>query len=147
MFMEHLFKHAEVSQFPQNTTVRLGENATFRCITINMTSIWKIWNVSEDGNPLLIDTERFILHEVTSLKESGIFITGEWKGIEYISDLTIAGTLRNSFAQLQCTFTVGVVENLDFSLHPPAFLKVIGTVIPSKLKLFILCNYVMEPLI
>lgn len=106
---------------PQNSTVSLGQNATFQCVSNTNLIVWK---VDEDK----IDTDRLFNDPVILEKfaNQSIFISESLRnGNSYTSVLTITANERNNFTEVQCTIATAILSDLNFD-GEVAFLQLLG---------------------
>ena len=92
---------AEVIQFPDNSTIHLGQNGTFQCISINATVLWRV--VGSNVNPsdaIIIDTE--LIDTGLIEVQTGIFVSLTSVDNIHTSEMIIAGDQRNNFTKIQC---------------------------------------------
>ena len=121
---------AQISIFPKNSTVLLGENGTFHCTAVNAdTLIWRLKPATGFEDEIrLLDTSRTVEDEsyLKTLAADGIFIYGKQNNDSYVSLLTINGSSEHNFTRVQCTTSKPDLNKLSFNDTMVSYIRVLG---------------------
>ncbi len=114
---------AGVTQYPQNSTVILGEPGKFSCSSVSESIVWNVTGIIER----VIDAERITNNQdaLALLEAKGVFINATKNGNTHTSELTVIGDLESNFTMIQCA-VADAFSNHNFSGGPIAVLRVIG---------------------